>query len=39
MQQEKQAQLDQFNEVLSYLNSKQVEARHTALDIILAYTA
>ena len=28
-----------MNEVLAYLSSDQKEARHTALDIILAYTA
>jgi hypothetical protein len=31
--------IEQFREILVYLSSKQVEARHTALDIILGYSA
>ena len=31
-------QVDQLKQVVAYLGSDQKEARHTALDIILAYT-
>lgn len=30
---------EQLKEIMKYLVSKQPEARHTALDIILGYTA